>query len=132
LNYTCATAVGSGYSCPKNTSLNDFRADVSYYWRDKIGLTAQVFNISGSSNPFVNQFSNGNRNPNPDSTGMLLQLDATPWGAGGSPFGPRFNMRVGVQYALFTQFNGAGSNYDGAGSKASDNNAFRVFTWIAY
>ena len=56
----------------------------------------------------------------PDSTGVLLQLDATPWGDGKSPFGERFNTRVGVQYTAYTRFNGARDNWDGAGSDAGD------------
>lgn len=132
LNYTCATSIGSGYDCPTGNSLTDIRADVSYYWRNKIGGTLQVFNTTGSANPYVYQYGNGNLNPKPDSTGVMLQVDGTPFGNGNSPFGARFNMRVGLQYTFYTQFNGAGSNYDGAGGKASDNNTLRVFTWIAY
>jgi len=61
-----------------------------------------------------------------------LQLDGTPFGAGGSPLGPRFNMRVGVQYVAYLKFDGAGSNYDGSGRSAAANNTLRVFTWFAY
>ena len=68
----------------------------------------------------------------PDSTGAILQVDGTPWGDGGSPLGPRFNMRVGVQYTAYFRFDGAGQNFDGFGRNASDNNTLRVFTWIAY
>ena len=64
--------------------------------------------------------------------GVLLQLDATPWGGGKSPFGKRFNARVGVQYTASTRFNGARDNWDGAGSNAGDNNALQVFIWSAY
>ncbi len=51
---------------------------------------------------------------------------------GNSPLGPRFNMRVGAQYTLYTRFNGARSNFDNSGRNASDNNTFRLFTWIAF
>jgi hypothetical protein len=132
LNYTCATAVGSGVACPTSISLNDVRVDASYYWRNKIGATVQVFNTTASANPFVFGNVDGFRTNRPDSTGVTLQLDGTPFGAGTSPLGPRFNMRLGVQYTFYTEFNGAASNWDGAGAKASDNNSFRVFTWIAY
>jgi len=68
----------------------------------------------------------------PDSSGINLQLDGTPFGGANSPLGPRFNMRVGVQYTAYLQFDGAGRNYDGLGHNAADNNTFRVFTWFAY
>ena len=74
----------------------------------------------------------GNNVPRPDSSGLLFQIDATPWGDGKSPLGPRFNMRVGIQYTDYLSFDGSGVNYDGFGRNASDNNTFRVFTWLAY
>ncbi|MDR3511488.1 MAG: hypothetical protein P4L73_07640 [Caulobacteraceae bacterium] len=126
LNATCALA-GQSSGCASN-SLNDIRADASYYWRNEIGGTIAVFDTSGSANPTLYA---GNRTFKPDSTGLMFQLDGTPFG-GGSPVGPRINMRMGVQYTLYTEFNGAGSNYDGFGAKASDNNTLRVFTWFAF
>ena len=44
---------------------------------------------------------------------------------------PRLNVRFGLQYTLYTRFNGASSNYDGTGSSASDNNTLRAFVWFA-
>jgi hypothetical protein len=41
-------------------------------------------------------------------------------------------MRVGLQYTAYGKFDGARSNYDGANADASDNNALRVFTWLAF
>ena len=107
----------------------DLRADASYYWRNKVGATVGLFDTFGSTNPDIYS---ANRTSKPDSTGLMFQLDGTPWGDGTSPLGPRFNMRVGVQYTLYTRFNGASSNYDGAGANASDNNTLRTFLWIAY
>lgn len=114
--------------CASN-DLNDLRADVSYYWRNKVGVTVAAFDTFGSANPLLYA---GNRTAKPDSSGLMFQIDGTPWGAGGSPLGARFNIRVGLQYTLYTGFNGAGSNWDGAGSNASDNNTLRVFTWLSY
>ena len=127
LDATCALAMGAP-GCAGNT-LQDLRADASYYWRNKVGATVGLFDTFGSTNPDIYS---ANRTSKPDSTGLMFQLDGTPWGDGTSPLGPRFNMRVGVQYTLYTRFNGASSNYDGAGANASDNNTLRVFTWFAY
>ena len=74
----------------------------------------------------------GSRTFRPDSSGVLLQLDGTPWGDGNSPLGKRFNMRVGIQYTAYLSFDGAGRNFDGFSRNASDNNTLRVFSWIAY
>jgi hypothetical protein len=124
---TCALA-GGDQTCVSNT-LNDVHVDASYYWRDKIGLTLGAFDTTGSANAILYA---GNRTLRPNSTGVLVQLDATPWGAGDSPLGKRFNTRVGIQYTAYTRFNGARDNFDGAGANAADNNALRLFIWSAY
>lgn len=128
LNATCTLDGLPGPACADNR-LNDFRADASYFWRNKVGATVGVFDTWGPANPFTFP---DNRTFKPDSSGVMLQLDGTPWGEGKSPLGARFNMRVGVQYTMYSRFNGARSNFDGAGAKASDNNTLRLFTWFAY
>ena len=110
-------------------SLSEVRGDISYYWRNKIGATVSAFKLTGSPNPAIYQNSPVAR---PDSTGLLLQLDATPFSGPSSPFGQRFAARVGIQYTAYSQFDGASSNYDGTGRNASDNNTVRVFSWIAF
>lgn len=118
-----------GLTQNRDNHLNDLRIDASYYWRNKIGATVGAFDTFGSAD---NLLYAGNRTFNPDSSGFIFQLDGTPFGAGGSPLGPRFNVRVGVQYTIYTRFDGASHDYDGLGHNASDNNTFRVFTWVAY
>lgn len=114
--------------CARNR-LNEVRGDVSYYWHDFIGGTVGAFDISGSRNPIILA---DNRTFKPNSTGLEFQLDATPFAKWKSPLGARFNMRVGIQYIVYTRFDGASSNFDGNGRKASDNNTLRVFTWLAF
>ena len=136
LDATCALGFGDGSieqvplgDCA-NGSLDELRADASYYWHDKIGATIGAFTLGGPSNPSLYPDS---RTASPGSTAILLQVDATPFGGSQhSPLGPRFNMRVGAQYTAYLRFNGAKTNYDGAGANASDNNTLRVFTWIAF
>ncbi len=128
LDATCSLAGTPGRDCADN-HLRDLRADASYYWRNKLGATVAVFDTVGPPNATTYP---GNRTFKPDSTGVSFQIDGTPFGDGSSPLGPRFNMRVGVQYTAYARFNGARNNYDGAGANASDNNTVRVFTWFAY
>ncbi len=117
-----------GGSARASNTLDDFRIDASYYWHNKIGATVQLFDTWGSSDPLLYA---DNRTFAPDSDGVRFQIDVTPWGDDISPFGPRFNMRVGLQYTLYTKFDGAGTNFDGTGRNASDNNTLRIFTWFA-
>lgn len=111
----------------KNT-LQDIRIDASYYWRNKFGLTAGAFNSWGSSDPQLYSYS---RTFSPNSSGLLFQIDATPFGGRNSPLGPRFNLRVGVQYVTYFRIDGASNNFDGFGRDASDDNTFRIFGWVA-
>ncbi len=137
LDATCALAAQSSGvlaggapppgSCSRS-SLNDARIDASYYWRNKVGATVAVFDTWGSANPTLYPDA---RTFKPDSSGVILQLDGTPFGDRGQP-ARRVNLRVGVQYVAYTRFNGARTNFDGAGADASDNNSLRVFAWFAY
>jgi hypothetical protein len=118
-----------GLASNDRDTLQDLRFDASYYWHDKVGLTVGAFDTWGSSDQLLYA---GNRTLRPDSSGVLLQLDGTPWGDGNSPLGKRFNMRVGIQYTAYLSFDGAHRNFDGSDRNASDNNTLRVFSWIAY
>ncbi len=110
-------------------SLKDLRIDASYYWRNKLGFTVGAFDTYGSADPLLYS---GNRTLKPLSQGANFQVDHTFLGGSGSPFGPRFNARVGVQYTAYSRFDGASRNYDGLGRNASDNNTLRAFLWAAY
>ena len=118
-----------GSSNPSDT-LDEFEADASYYWHNEIGFTGGYFNNAGSTDALLYA---DNRTGKPNSAGFIFQLDGTPFGNGDniSSFGNHLNLRVGMQYRLFTQFNGAARNFDGAGSDSSGNDTFRVFTWLA-
>jgi hypothetical protein len=129
LRASCALALvgdGSDIGCARY-DLNEWRAAVRYSWHGKVGVTVSPFSISGSRN-----FNLYDGNGRPDSNGVMGQIDFTPWSAGNSPLGARFNARFGVQYTLYGKFNGMRHNYDLAGANAADNNALRVFTWVAF
>ncbi len=126
LKATCALAAAPG-GCA-SSQLTDLRADASYYWRNRIGGTIALFDTFGPANATLYA---ANRTLRPDSSGITLQLDGTPFGDLPQP-ARRVNVRVGVQYTVYAQFNGARTNFDGAGTNASDNNTLRIFTWFAF
>ena len=108
--------------------MDDVRFDLSYYWHNTVGGTVQLFNTWGSSDPLLYA---DNATFKPDSTGITFQVDGTLFGHDMSVLGGRFNLRAGLQYTVYTKFNGAGTNYDGLGHDASDNNTLRIFLWTA-
>lgn len=112
----------------RHNHLSDMRLDGSYYWHNLVGGSVGVFDTTGSSDELLYA---DNRTFSPDSSGLRFQIDATPFANDTSIFGPRFAMRVGVQYVAYTRFDGASNNYDGLGHNASDNNTLRIFTWFA-
>lgn len=118
-----------GLSTNDRNTLEDVRVDASYYWRNEIGATVGAFDTFGSADALLYS---GDRTFRPNTSGLLFQIDGTPFGGRGSPLGPRFNVRVGAQYTLYNTFAGARNNFDGTGGNASDNNTVRVFTWVAY
>jgi hypothetical protein len=118
-----------GLAANRHDHLIDARIDASYYFRDKIGATIGAFDTSGSSDALLYA---ADRTLRPTSSGLNFQLDDTFYGGGGSPFGQRFNLRLGLQYTAYLQFDGADRNFDSLGHTASDNNTFRVFAWAAY
>jgi hypothetical protein len=135
LDATCLLGMADGSidhgplsGCANNT-LDEVRADASYYWHNLIGVTVSPFTLTGSSNPSIYP---DYRTFKPNSSGVEFQIDGTPWGNGKSPLGLRFNMRVGAQYTLYTRFNGARSDYDNSGRSAAANNTLRLFTWVAF
>lgn len=129
LRASCALALigdGSDMECGRY-NLNEWRLAARYTLHDKIGFTLSPFAISGSRNG--NVFTDSGR---PDSNGLMGQVDYTLWPAGNSPLGPLVNARLGVQYTLYGKFNGRRHDFNGASANATDNNALRVFAWLAF
>ena len=130
LQASCALdAFGLGSTAPDcaRLKLNEWRGDVAYNWRGKVGLTLGGFATSGTSSAALYPPTN-----RPDSNGVTAQVDYTPWGAGDSPLGSRLNIRFGVQYTAYGRFNGGVHDIDGNGTPASANDTLRAFTWVAF
>jgi hypothetical protein len=110
-------------------SLNELNLNASYYYENTVGFTAGAFRITGKNDPLL--FADS-RTFSPDSSGFIFQADVTPFGGEDPPLGTRINLRVGLQYIVFTKLNGASTNFDGLGHNASDNNTLRLFVWTAF
>jgi hypothetical protein len=111
-----------------NDRLYEFRFNTSYYYDQTYGVTVGRFSTHGTRDATVYSFS---ANGSPDTSGTVLQIDWTPWGKENSWARPFANARLGLQYTIYDKFDGASSNYDGAGRNASDNNTLFLFIWAA-
>jgi len=118
-----------GGTLNRNLGLDELNLNASYYYENTIGVSAGTFNIWGKRDPL---FYADNRTFSPDSSGFIFQVDATPFGGPDPLLGIRVNLRVGLQYVVYSKFDGVGTNYDGLGHNASDNNTLRLFIWTAF
>lgn len=105
-------------------TLSTWRLDANYHFGHRATLTAGPFITWGTGDVLlyapgtVTGFANGR----PDTGGYIVQAQYVPWE----------NLELGVQYRGFTKFDGARTNYDGAGRNASDNNTLYVFMWLNF
>jgi hypothetical protein len=118
-----------GGALNRDLDLEELNLNASYYYENTYGVSAGLFDIWGKRDPLL--FAD-NRTFRPDSSGFIFQADATPFGGANPPLGTRINLRIGLQYVVFSKFNGASSNFDGLGHDASDNNTVRLFLWTAF
>ena len=119
----------SGAAANSSDTLTTTEIAGTYYYRRRIGGTIQYFSTTGSTDtllypptvpraPGIVTSANGS----PDTRGWIAELNYLPW----------LNVKVSVQYTWYSKFNGAGSNYDGVGRSASDNDALYLLLWFAY
>jgi hypothetical protein len=130
---TLDAAYNAGEASDRKGDADSFNLSGSYYFRHTWGLTAGLFNNTGSydSDLYVPEPGSGSRVGKPNTSGLILQTDWTPFGKEGSWGSPWANLRLGVQYTHYGEFNGATNDYDGFGRDASDNDTLFLFLWGA-
>ena len=74
----------------------------------------------------------GSANGSPDSSGYTLGVECIPFGKITSFARPFLNVRTGLQYTIYTRFNGGNSDYDGSGRSASQNDTLYGYIWLAF
>jgi hypothetical protein len=89
------------------------RAKLAYTYQAKYGGSLSLFNKTGSNNQGLGD---------PSTRGITYEAFVT----------PVQNVRIGAQYTSYSTFDGASTNYDGAGRNASDNNSMFLYVWFAY
>jgi hypothetical protein len=117
-NQNLAASYLEGFASNKSDRFDSANATVSYYWHRKLGASLGIFTVSGSNDPLYLGTVSGNSN----SSWGTAEIDYVPW----------LNVKLGLQYTAFARFDGASSNYDGAGRNASDNNLLYAYLWLAF
>jgi len=108
-----------GAAANSSDTLNTEKLGVNYYYRRKIGGSIGFFNTTGSTDAGLYGAS---ANSNPSSRGYVFEANYLPF----------LNVKLTAQYVVYSKFNGASSNYDGAGRNASDNNTLYLLGWFNF
>lgn len=114
-NSSLIASATAGAAALVSHHLNTAQADVEYHFGTRVSATGGVFNITGTADPvlFASAPVSGSANGSPQSTGYLFNFS----------WWPEQNINLAFQYTGYKRFNGAGTNYDGAGRNANGNNS---------
>jgi hypothetical protein len=118
-----ATLAASGASVAPH-HLNTFRADGTWHFGNKYAATFGSFVTTGSRDAllFAQAAVKGSANGSPRSEGYITNFS----------YWPVQNIQLAAQYTGYLRFNGASTNYDGAGRNASGNNSIYVMLWLIF
>ena len=108
----------AGFAGAQRNKLDTFNLTGSYFRFRKFGGSLGFTSVSSSTDALYFGTTAGNSN----SSWGTFEVDYLPW----------LNVKLGLQYTAFLKFNGASTNYDGAGRNASDNNLLFGYIWFAY
>jgi hypothetical protein len=112
-----------GIAANPHDLLRSYHAKGSYYYEQTYGVTLGAFRVEGTPDALVYANPPGN---SPNSTGLIGELDYIPFNHGGPDFWPWLNLKLGVQYIYYPEFNGQ------TGPPAANNNTFYAFAWLAF
>lgn len=112
-----------GTANPLNT-LTTVRFDAMYHIRQVVAFTLAPFSTTGTADTLLYPAGavGGSRTGSPNSSGLIAEADVMPWQ----------NFRLQFQYVAYSKFNGASTNYDGSGRRATDNNTLYILAWLLY
>jgi hypothetical protein len=118
-----ATYLAQGATTAAN-HLDTFKLDSTYHWKNRFTATGAFFSTSGNNDPLLYAPAplTGSNNGSPNTRGYTAQF----------AFWPVQNIDLSLNYTGYSEFNGAGTNYDGANRNASDNNTLYVALWVNF
>jgi hypothetical protein len=124
---TLDASFANGEVANLSNDLNTTRVTGTYYYKRKYGGALGLFATTGSSDAGLYPSSESigvitSANGKPDTSGWVAELNYMPW----------LNTKLTAQFTQYSKFNGAGSNYDGFGRNASDNNSLYLLAWFAF
>jgi hypothetical protein len=121
---TLNASVLDGFAANTDNSLKTLKLTGEYYYQRRIGGTVGYFSTTGGSDTLLYAAApvTGSANNSPDTSGYLLEVNYLPW----------LNTKLQAQYVAYQKFNGLGTNYDGSGRNASNNNTMYLLVWLNF
>src|ERR1700730_8911645 len=125
-NHNTSASQTLGLADNSRDTLRSLNASISYIYDHTWSLTAGRFSIGGTADATLY----GTFTGSPNSAGWTTEIACLPFSEGRPSFWPWLNMRIGLQYVLYTKFDGATTNINGAGRNAHNNNTIFAYAWI--
>ena len=118
-NQNLNASFANGLSFNPNNILNEARAyaSLAYGNNNRVVLTGQYFSTWGTPDALLYGGS-------PNTNGWIAEIAYIPFISSQAPGWPWFNMRLGLQYTAYTEFNGTNVG-------ASANNTLFLYAWFA-
>jgi hypothetical protein len=121
----------AGLSANASNTLTTFKLGGEYYYKRKFGGSIGFFNTTGSTDSVLYPALDGSGNPIP-VTGSASSSPANRGYVLEANYLPFLNVKLQLQYTIYSKFNGGSGNYDGAGRSASDNNTLYLLAWFNF
>ena len=122
-NLTASSNPSLGFAANGHDSLRSFHLKGTYYYDQTYGGTLGVSRVEGTPDAILYASSTNN---SPNSTAFIAELDYIPFNRGGPDFWPWLNVKLGLQYVYYPEFNGM------TGRAATNNNTLFAFAWFAF
>ena len=124
-NLNATFAGGEGGADQRHHILETLRGDVAYHFGNRYAATVGGFNTTGTADRTLygsGTALTGSQNGSPKTNGYIANLS----------YWPVQNVQLSLQYTGYVNFNGAGTNYDGVGRNARQNNTVYAVVWIVF
>jgi len=137
-NQSLGGSAAAGASNPSDW-LSYGSVDLTYWYKRRYGFDVGYISIKGSTDPLAYPSAptvippttgtgpgitvgvTNSANSNPTTNSVVGEVYYAPW----------LNVKIGLQYAHYTKFDGGTSNYDGVGRNASNNDTTYLYMWFA-
>ena len=127
-NHNTSASQTLGLASNSNNQLRSLNASISYIYDKTWSVTGGRMSIGGTPDPTLY----GTFTGSPNSANWITEVAYLPFMRGGPSFWPWLNARIGLQYIRWDKFDGATSNFNGAGRNAHANNTIFAYLWVAF